>query len=93
MKKVNLAIVGATGMVGTTFIKVLEERQFPIDQVYFFASAKSKGEKIKFQGHEYEVEVLSETSFDRDIDIALFSAGGEISQIYAPSPNRKASSW
>ena len=89
MKKVNLAIVGATGMVGTTFIKVLEERHFPIGQIYFFASSKSKGEIIKFRGQDYKVEVLSETSFDRDIDIALFSAGGDISQIYAPIAKSK----
>jgi aspartate-semialdehyde dehydrogenase len=89
MNKVNIAIVGATGMVGTTFIKVLEERQFPIENIYFFASAKSKGQKISFMGAEYEIEELTENVFDRDIDIALFSAGGDISKKFAPIAKAK----
>lgn len=84
MEKVKLAIVGATGMVGGTLIQVLEERGFPIEQIYFFASTRSKDEVIKFRGEEYLVEVLNESSFDRNIDIALFSAGGEISKKYVP---------
>lgn len=76
-------------MVGTTFIKVLEERQFPINSIYFFASAKSKGQKISFMGEEYEIEELTENVFDRDIDIALFSAGGDISKKYAPIAKAK----
>ncbi|MDF2840690.1 MAG: aspartate-semialdehyde dehydrogenase, partial [Clostridia bacterium] len=50
MKKVNVAVVGATGMVGNTFLKVLEERNFPIDKFYVFASAKSAGNEIEFNG-------------------------------------------
>jgi aspartate-semialdehyde dehydrogenase len=84
MKKVNVAVVGATGMVGNTFLKVLEERNFPIDKFYVFASAKSAGNEIEFNGKKYVVEELTEQSFDRDIDIALFSAGGDISLKYAP---------
>lgn len=84
MKKVNVAVVGATGMVGNTFLKVLEERKFPIDQFYVFASAKSAGTEIEFNGKKYVVEELTEHSFDREIDIALFSAGGDISLKYAP---------
>jgi aspartate-semialdehyde dehydrogenase len=84
MKKVNVAVVGATGMVGNTFLKVLEERNFPIDKFYVFASAKSAGNEIEFNGNKYVVEELTEQSFDRDIDIALFSAGGDISLKYAP---------
>ncbi len=84
MKKVNIAIVGATGMVGRTFLKVLEERNFPYDKLYAFSSAKSAGTKIKCKGVEYTVEELTENSFDRDIDIALFSAGGEVSKKFAP---------
>jgi aspartate-semialdehyde dehydrogenase len=84
MKKVNVAVVGATGMVGNTFLKVLEERNFPIDKFYVFASAKSAGNEIEFNGKQYVVEELTEQSFDRDIDIALFSAGGDISLKYAP---------
>ncbi|WP_394867306.1 aspartate-semialdehyde dehydrogenase [Paraclostridium bifermentans] len=84
MKKVNVAIVGATGMVGRTFLKVLEERNFPIDKLYLFSSARSAGSKVEFAGKEYTVEELNENSFDRDIQIALFSAGGSISEKYAP---------
>lgn len=84
MKKVNLAVVGATGMVGRTFLKVLEERDFPFDQLYVFASAKSAGEKVTCKGIEYTVQELTESSFDGDIDIALFSAGGDISKKFAP---------
>lgn len=84
MKKVNVAIVGATGMVGRTFLKVLEERNFPIENLYLFSSARSAGSKVEFAGKEYTVEELNENSFDRDIQIALFSAGGSISEEYAP---------
>ena len=84
MKKVNVAIVGATGVVGRTFLKILEERKFPIKNLYLFSSAKSKGSKIKFNDKEYIVEELKEDSFNKDIQIALFSAGGEISSKYAP---------
>ncbi|EQG64128.1 aspartate-semialdehyde dehydrogenase [Clostridioides difficile DA00154] len=85
MKKVNVAIVGATGMVGRTFLKVLEERNFPIENLFLFSSSKSAGSKVMFCGKEYIVEELKETSFtDRGIQIALFSAGGSISEKYAP---------
>lgn len=84
MKKVKLAVVGATGMVGRTFIKVLEERNLPIEEIYFFASSRSAGSKIEFNGKEYTVEELNENSFDRGIDIALFSAGGSTSEKFSP---------
>ena len=84
MKKVNLAVVGATGMVGRTFLKVLEEKQLPIDNFYVFASKRSAGKPIIFNGKEYVVEELKEDSFDRGIDIALFSAGGSTSEKFAP---------
>ncbi|NLK21567.1 MAG: aspartate-semialdehyde dehydrogenase [Epulopiscium sp.] len=84
MKKINLAIVGATGMVGNTFLKVLEEKNLPIENLYLFSSARSAGSKITFKGKEYTVEELTESSFDRGIDIALFSAGGSISLKFAP---------
>jgi aspartate-semialdehyde dehydrogenase len=84
MKKVNLAVVGATGMVGRTFIKVLEERSLPIENIYFFSSARSAGSTITFNGKDYIVEELTETSFDRGIDIALFSAGGSTSEKFSP---------
>ena len=84
MKKVNLAVVGATGMVGRTFLKVLEERQLPIENFYVMASARSAGSTLTFNGKEYVVEELTEHSFDKPIDIALFSAGGETSKVFAP---------
>lgn len=84
MKKYDVALVGATGMVGRMFLKVLEEKQFPINNFYAFASAKSAGSKVTFNGKDYEVEELKESSFDRHIDIALFSAGGETSKKYSP---------
>jgi len=83
-KKPNLAIVGATGLVGSTFLKVLEERNFPFDNLYIMASAKSAGTTVTFKGKDYIVEELTESSFDKPIDIALFSAGGSVSQKFAP---------
>lgn len=84
MREINLAIVGATGMVGRTFLKVIEERAMPIKNLYLFSSERSAGEKINILGKEIIVEALREDSFDRGIDIALFSAGGDISKKYAP---------
>ena len=89
LKKINIAIVGATGMVGRTFLKVLEERNFPIENLYLFSSKKSAGSHVVFNGKDYIVEELKEDSFDRDIQIALFSAGGDISKIYAPIASSK----
>lgn len=85
MKKFNLAVVGATGMVGRTFLKVLEEKNLPIENFYVFASARSAGSTLTFNGKEYTVLELNENSFkDYQIDIALFSAGGGTSLKYAP---------
>jgi aspartate-semialdehyde dehydrogenase len=89
MRKYKFAIVGATGMVGRTFLKVLEESNLPIEQIYFFASSRSAGQKISFLGKEYVIEELTENSFDRGIDIALFSAGGGTSLKYAPIAAQK----
>ncbi|MDO4553313.1 MAG: aspartate-semialdehyde dehydrogenase [Bacillota bacterium] len=83
-KKPNLAIVGATGLVGSTFLKVLEERDFPFENLYMMASAKSAGTTVTFRGKDYIVEELTEHSFDKPIDIALFSAGGGTSEKFAP---------
>ena len=83
-EKINLAVVGATGMVGRTFLKVLEERQLPIENFYVMASSRSAGSKLTFNGKEYTVEELTEHSFDKPIDIALFSAGGGTSEKFAP---------
>lgn len=82
---INVAIVGATGLVGSTFLKVLEEKNLNIDSYTLLASKKSKGKKIKFMEKEYTVEELNETSFDnKRFDFALFSAGGKVSEKYAP---------
>ncbi|CCC58128.1 MULTISPECIES: aspartate-semialdehyde dehydrogenase [Caloramator] len=79
----KVAVVGATGMVGRMMLRVLEERNFPIDELYLFASAKSAGSEIEFKGKKYIVEELKEDSFDRGIDIALFSAGASTSLKFA----------
>lgn len=84
MRKYNVAVVGATGMVGRTFLKVLEEINLPVENYYLMASSRSAGTKITFMGKEYVIEELNENSFDKDIDIALFSAGGSTSEKYAP---------
>ncbi|BDF58230.1 aspartate-semialdehyde dehydrogenase [Christensenellaceae bacterium] len=85
MRKFNVAVVGATGMVGRKFLQVLEERQLPVENYYLFASARSAGKKVDFMDKEYTIEELTETCFDgKDIDIALFSAGGGTSEKFAP---------
>lgn len=82
---INCAIVGATGLVGSMFLKVLEEKKLPIDNYVLFASANSKGKKINFMDKEYFVEELNEDSFNNNrFNYALFSAGGKISEKYAP---------
>lgn len=85
----KVAIVGATGLVGRTFLKVLEERDLGITELYLFASKRSAGKEIVFRGKKYIVEELTENSFDRNIDVALFSAGGDISRQYAPIATAK----
>ena len=84
MKKYKIAIVGATGLVGRTFLKVLEEKNLPIESYSLFASKRTAGTKITFLGKEYEVQELTENSFDSGFDFALFSAGGDVSKKYAP---------
>ena len=85
MKKYNIAVVGATGMVGRTFLKVLEEKNLPVENYYLMASARSAGKTVKFMGKDYVVEELNEHSFDNGrVDIALFSAGGSTSEKYSP---------
>jgi len=83
MKKYNVAIVGATGLVGGTFLKVLAEEKFPINNLRLLASARSAGKEIEYCGKKYVVEELNEDSF-KGMDLALFSAGGDISHEFAP---------
>lgn len=84
MKKYKIAIVGATGMVGNTFLKVLEEYKLPSKSYALFSSARSAGKIIRFMNEDYVVRELTENSFDEGFDIALFSAGGSISEKFAP---------
>jgi aspartate-semialdehyde dehydrogenase len=79
----RVAIVGATGLVGQEFIKVLEQREFPVSSIQLFASDRSAGKKLYFTHEEYEVKETTQDSF-HDVDIALFSAGADISRYYAP---------
>lgn len=78
-----VAVVGATGAVGNEMIAVLEERNFPVERLRLFASERSEGKTLQFEGSEIPVETLKEDSFN-GIDIALFSAGAERSKIWAP---------
>jgi aspartate-semialdehyde dehydrogenase len=80
----NVAIVGATGMVGRKFIEVLEQHNFPVNNLYLFASSRSAGSAVKFNGKDIIVEELKEDNIkDKKIDFALFSAGGDISKSFA----------
>ena len=83
MKKYNVAVVGATGVVGTTFLKVLAECDFPINELHLFASERSVGNEVLFKDKKYYIELLKEDSFN-NIDFALFSAGASISIKWAP---------
>ena len=80
----NLAIVGATGNVGRKILEVLEKKNFPIDNLYFVASSKSAGSKLKFKGNEIEVKNLENFDFSK-ANITFFSAGGKISEQYVPT--------
>jgi aspartate-semialdehyde dehydrogenase len=82
-RELNIAVVGATGAVGEAIIKVLEERKFPVANLYPLASERSAGKTVSFKGKTHEVENLEHFDFV-DADIALFSAGGSVSEQYAP---------
>lgn len=82
-KKLNVAILGVTGAVGETMVRVLQERKFPVDKLYPLASSRSVGKTVTF--NRKELEVLDVATFDfSQADIALFSAGGSVSKEYAP---------
>lgn len=82
-KPLNIAIVGATGAVGEAFITVLQERKFPIKNLYPLASTRSAGKTIAFNNHQLEILDLAEFDFSQ-ADIALFSAGSSVAEEYAP---------
>lgn len=84
MEKYKLALVGATGLVGRTAIKVFEEKKLPIDEYVLFASDRSAGTKVKLFDKEYIVRKLDENSFDEGFDFAIFSAGGDVARHFAP---------
>ena len=79
----SLAVVGATGLVGSEMVAILEERKFPFSEIKLLASKDSAGELYKVAGNEFMVEELTESSFE-GMDIALFAAGGSISERFAP---------
>ena len=85
MKDCKLALVGATGLVGRTALKVLEEFNLPISNYTFFSSSKSAGSKLHFQDKDYIVKELTENSFKNEhFDFAIFFAGGSTSKKFAP---------
>ncbi len=79
----NVAVVGATGLVGSTMISILEERKFPVAQLFPLASSKSVGKTIRFQGRDVPVQDLATFDFSK-VQIGLFSAGGSVSAEFAP---------
>ena len=83
MKKYNVAIVGVTGAVGEMFLEVLKEREFPIDNLFGVASSRSAGEHVMFGSKRVIVQDIDSFDFSQ-VDIAFFSAGGDVSKKYAP---------
>ena len=82
-QKYNIAVIGATGNVGREILNILDERDFPIDNLYLLASSRSKGKKINFKNQKLIVEDLSEFDFTK-AQISLFSPGGSVSAEFAP---------
>ncbi|HCN20355.1 MAG: aspartate-semialdehyde dehydrogenase [Planctomycetes bacterium RIFCSPHIGHO2_02_FULL_50_42] len=80
---VSVAVVGATGAVGTEMLRILEERDFPLRELRLLASSRSAGKRLKFKDEELTIEELRKDSF-KGIDIALFSAGGSVSKEFVP---------
>jgi len=84
MKSFTCAIVGASGMVGGMFMKILEERKLPVSRLYPFASARSAGNVIQFNGQDIAIQELTPASFDCGIDVALFAVDDNTTLKYAP---------
>ena len=84
MKKYKLALVGATGLVGRTALKVFEEKNIPNIEYTLFCSKKSAGKTISFFNKDFILQELTDTSFDSGFDFAIFSAGAEVSKHFAP---------
>ena len=79
----NIAIVGATGNVGRKILEVLEKKNFKVDNLYLLASSKSLGSSLNFKGKDVKIELLENFDFSK-VDLAFFSAGGKISEKFAP---------
>ena len=82
-KRFNVAVVGATGAVGETMLSILQERNFPVENIYALASSRSAGSTIRFNGKTVVVEELEKFDF-KGVDIGLFSPGASVSKIHAP---------
>lgn len=85
--KYNVAIAGATGVVGQEMIKILEDRNFPVDKIKLLASERSAGQFFGFKGKALKVHLLSEETFE-GMDIGLFSPGASVSAVYAPKAGK-----
>ena len=86
-KKYNVAIVGATGVVGKEFLSILEERNFPVGEIRLLASERSAGNTLKFKGVDETVLNLENETFE-GIDIGLFSPGASVSAKFAPKAGK-----
>lgn len=85
MKKYNVAVVGASGAVGEEILRIFEEIDFPLNKLVPLASSRSAGNTVEFNGHDLVIKELTETVFaEEKIEIALFSAGGSVSEKFAP---------
>jgi aspartate-semialdehyde dehydrogenase len=82
-KRLNVAVVGATGMVGSEMLKILSQRKFPAESVRVFASERSVGSQVPFNGHSLKLEKLDESSF-KSLDLVMFAAGADVSLLFGP---------
>jgi len=82
-KQLNVAVVGATGLVGSEMLKILAQRKFPVGKVRVFASERSVGKQVAFNGASLRLERIDDASF-KDVQIAMFAAGADISLMYGP---------
>ena len=82
-KSYNVVIAGATGAVGEVMLEILEEREFPVEEIFLLASERSEGKRLQFRGKNVRVERLDQFDFSR-AQIGLFSAGGSLSRQFAP---------
>jgi len=88
MRTVDVAVVGATGLVGRKMLQVLQERKFPVGRLGLFASKQSVGKELEFNGKQYKVQELKSTAFE-GYELALFAAGASVSKEFAPEAVRR----